>query len=339
MAIRNPSASLPTSPTSRRRRWLHRCVVVVGLVALALASCLCLVGGLKPSLVDDPHVVSNGTSRTARGAEDCPEARYFLVGSGGLLAAWLVVGLVAFQSRAPPPAMTMLAILLCFVTVVAGIVGAILGGHEICAQSRPTEFTLTIATSCVFVAVCAPLMGILVHYVVRHVSSPDSKGSGLVGALRCTSIAHSTRRCLAILPFGMLAGVAVVLVLVYARRGEGCSEPFVLFLVVSSGLLGFILGVALWCYLHPHSSAAFLPYLLLGHAVTTVGWAIVGTVWIRSNAAAPVQCSVGLVSAVHWLRMPLFVLGIAQIMLTCCCKLERLCLPLVVPTDHTVQVV
>ncbi|RHY13822.1 hypothetical protein DYB25_000482 [Aphanomyces astaci] len=229
----------------------------------------------------------------------CPvETRYYLVASGGLTATWFVVGLVAYVSHTQPPAMPVLAILHCFATIVVGIVGAILGAHKGCAQANPTLFALTIATSCLFVTVCVPLMGILVHYVVRNVSAPGSS--------------------------------------------SGCREPFVLFLIVSSGLFGFILGLALWCYLHPQSTASYLACLLLGHGIASVAWATVGTIWIRTDAASPAQCSPGLVSAVHHLRMMLFVLGILVTTLTCCCKLERVCLPLVVPTESqlsTVQIV
>ncbi|KAF0731833.1 hypothetical protein AaE_009250, partial [Aphanomyces astaci] len=105
----------------------------------------------------------------------CPvETRYYLVASGGLTATWFVVGLVAYVSHTQPPAMPVLAILHCFATIVVGIVGAILGAHKGCAQANPTLFALTIATSCLFVTVCVPLMGILVHYVVRNVSAPGS---------------------------------------------------------------------------------------------------------------------------------------------------------------------
>ncbi|KAF0693732.1 Aste57867_15333 [Aphanomyces stellatus] len=311
-----PLRSPPTSPTAQRRRSLHHVISIVGLFVLAAMAVACVVVAASSS-------VSGG----------CPSETPVVLGLlGSLFAAWLALGLFVFCRRAAPSSTTAsIAVGLGLASILAGVGGVICAAQKGCARLEPGVFSLTIAASCVLVAVCAPLVGLLVHYALRDFSTRDPRASSLLELVRCSCLSSAAKRTLAVTPFAVLALLALVLFHLH-RDERRCAQPFLFYFVIASGLFAILVVIALWCTLHPHSTAAAaaLPPLLTTHALCAVAWAVVGSVWLHA-ASSQATCSPGLLHAAHCLRVLLFLVGGLLLALTCCCKLERLCLPLVVP--------
>jgi len=158
---------------SIQRSRFHEVLSIFGIILLLCCAGICIHVGKE--------IFTKSKSRTSM--EDlfvqdqriCPkEAVIYIFLSGVVFAIYAANALIVLAIPSSRSKWMVIVVAgMCMLSIVWGMVGAAWISRKGCAKNEPVIFAVGITSSCLFLTICIPLLGLLLYYSFRSMAPGD----------------------------------------------------------------------------------------------------------------------------------------------------------------------